>query len=299
MDSLRLDLRLSSQPLLGSRVIIKGAAGGRVFGAYIDPASRRIIATALPQRNAKQTGAEVLNEQGAQGALLEHKTVIQVGNKQLGKLSRIWAERDTGKLTHVLFLAGGNEHVVPVAHIGQLTAKHIQLDIAVSEAQALPVYRDDAAIAGDVGMALERVLLDPRSRRDVHARVEDGHVDLTGVVDQEELAEGILASIRRVPGVRGVQSDIIVTEDIATLVVNALDRARDKGSLGDDPEIEVLSEHQIVYLRGRVATPAASAAAQNAALGVAGVRLVVNELRVVTPETTERADPASPATKLK
>ena len=299
MDHLRLDLRLSSQPLLGSHVIVKGAVTGRVLGVYIDPAQKQILATAIPSRNAKQTGAAVMSEATAPGIFFDQKTMVLAGGKQLGKLSRIWAERNTGKLTHVLFLTGGNEHVVPVAHIAQFAAKQLQLDLPVAEAHDLPVYRDDAAIAGDVAAALERNLLDPRARRDVHARVEDGHVDLSGIIDRPELAEAVIAAVQHAPGVRGVQSDIIITYTIAALVANALDAANEKGSLGADPEIEVLSEHQIVYLRGRVASAKGSSAAERAALTVAGVRLVVNELQVVTPETTVRADPASPQTKLR
>jgi len=299
MEQLRLDLRLIGQPLLGSRVIVNGAANGRVIGAYVDPDVQRIVQTILPSRDVRQSGLVATSAANGDAVLLDQKTTIQVGNKPLGKLSRIWAERGTGKITHVLFQAGGNEHVVSIDHVEQITSRHLQLNLASNDAQALPIYRDDAAIAADIAVALESTLLDPRSRRAVHGRVEDGHVDLTGLVDAQEMADGVVAAVRRVPGVRGVQSDIIVTEDLATQVSRALDAAKEKGSLGDDPEIEVLSEHQIVYLIGHVANAKAKAAAERAAFSVNGVRLVVNQLREDTPESTERADPASPETKLR
>ena len=325
MENLRLDLRLVGSGILGSRVVVDGAVGGRVLGAYIDPKTSIVTQTIVPQRIARQRGQEVSTTPAVGSVLIGPDTAIygddappqgsdaapqdapkklqdapkKHDKKRIGKLSRLWVDRGSATLTHLLFTMNGMEHVVQAAQVASFSAQHIALTLTSNEALALPVSRDDAAIAGDIGTTLQSILLDPRARRDIHARVEDGHVDISGVVDAEELSSDLLAAIRRVPGVRGVQSDIIVTEDLATLAARAIEAARAKGSLGEDAEVEILSEHQIIHLRGSVATAKASAEAERAALTVPGARLVVNILHVREHETTERADPASPPTKLR
>lgn len=297
MELSRLELRLSGGANLGSKVTVAGAVGGRTLGAIIDPTGPRIVQTVLASRVARQIGVPATNEAFPGGVLLSADTAIMLPNKKkLGKLTRLWAERGNGQLTYVLVAMNGAEHVVDIKDIAQFTTKQIILQAASEGNGHLPVFRDDGAMAQDIATAIDQSLLDPRARRGVHARIEDGKVELSGLLDTEDQNDAILGAIRRVPGVRGVRSDIIVTENIAGFVATALNALEAKGELGENPEIEVYCEHQIAYLSGRVATTKASTAAQRAALNAAGVRLVVNNLVVDTPTGATRADPASPNT---
>ncbi len=294
MEYTRIELRLAGARF-ESHVTVRGAVDGRVFGAVIDPASQCVLGTQVPGRQSRERHLETASD--VTGVVVTSDTQVMLNKHRLGKVSRLWVERADGHVTHVLIGAGGSvEHVASIDQIDQLGAKQIDLKPAIGDLRMLPVYRDDAAIASDVARALADALLDPRALRAVHARIEDGHVDLTGLVDTEDQFEAVTSAIRRIGGVRGVQIDIIVTELLAAQVASALNAIEEKGSLGDDPQIEVYSEHQIIYLTGTVATAKAAADAERAALGVNGVKIVVNQLTPRQASGGERTDPASPAT---
>jgi osmotically-inducible protein OsmY len=296
MEHSRLEVRLGGANL-GSQVTVAGAVGGRAQGALVDPATRQVLQTVIASRIARQIGLNPDTAVPANGVKLTGDTRIQTQQKKLGKLSRLWVDRATQQVTHILLTNHGTEQVVDCAYIDQWTPQFISLKEDSMKAGRLPAYRDDAAIAGDVAAAIEDALLDPRARRDVHARVEDGRVEYSGILENDAQNDALLAATLRVPGVRGVRSDVVVTERMADAVVTALDALQAKGDLGDDPAIEVLTEHQIVYLSGRVATDKARAAAERTALNVAGTRIVVNQLTVDKPTGAVRPDPASPQTQ--
>lgn len=303
MEYARLELRLSGAPS-GAKVTVAGAVGGQVLGALVQADGGRIVQTVLASRTVRQLNlAAVEDDSGA--VLIAANTHVLIGKqRQKLKLRRLWVDRASGQITHFLLApagltASGAERVAAAAAVERISTQGIVLHALAGGANALPLYRDDAAIAGDVGVALEQTLLDPRSRRSVHARVEDGHVEYSGLLDTQDQVGDLLAATRRIPGVRGVRSDIVATELLAAQVVAALDDLQAKGTLSDAEAIEVLSEHQIVHLVGQVQTAKARDAAERAALGVNGVRLVVNELTVEGPALAPPADPASPRTKLK
>jgi osmotically-inducible protein OsmY len=301
MDTLRLELRLSGGPNLGSRTVVEGAVAGSVLGAVIDPAGPTVRQTILPSRVARQMQLAEAGDTLAEGVHVTAGTHVITGKnkKKHGNLSRLWVERATNHLTHILFTLDREARVVEVAHIASFSDKEIVLDEAITNLNDLPVYRDDPTLAGYVGLAIENALLDPHARRSLHARVEDGQVDLSGLLETQEQFDAVFSAIKHTPGVRAVRSDVVVTEQIADFVAAAIDQMRAKGELDDSDDIEVLAEHQIVYLNGQVGTLKKKAAVEREALGVAGVRLVVNQLRTLEPEKTERADPASPPTHLR
>ncbi|MBA3824041.1 MAG: BON domain-containing protein [Ktedonobacterales bacterium] len=299
MDSMRLEMRLGSA--LGSSTVVKGTVAGEVLAAVLDPATLTVVQTAVASRVARQLGLAAEGAAGTPGIRLSSKTEVRVagGKHNLGNLGRLWADRATNHLTHILISKDRAFYVLDVAHVATFDAQHIILTENVRDLQSIPVYRDDAAIGGDVGAAIETTLLDPRSRRSIHARVEDGQVDLSGTLYSEEEFNALFSAIKRTPGVRGVRSDVVIEVELADAVMSAIDQLRAKGDIAATDIIQVLSEHQILYLQGQVSTPKVKAAAERAALSVAGVRLVVNNLSTITPEKTERADPASPETHLR
>jgi osmotically-inducible protein OsmY len=294
MEYLRLELRLVGARF-GARTTVDGPAAGDVTEATIDPATWHVLQVVVPTRTAREQGL-MASAATASGAVITAQTQVVAGKRKLGAASRLWVNRPDEMLTHVLVSIGGQEYIVPVGQIAKLEDKQIVLVPEITGAHQLRIYREDPAIAAEVARALEATLLDPHARRAVHARIEDGHVDLSGIIDAEEEYLAVIGAIRRIPGVRGVQADLIVTERLADQVAAAIGALEAKGALGDDPQIEVLSEHQIVYLTGSVASSKVSADAERAAIAVPGVRIVVNQLQVRAPITHPRPDPASPPT---
>lgn len=300
MEQSRIELRFDGA-IAGSQVTASGVVGGRVLGAVIDPQGPTIVQTILAGRVARQVGAMATSEAIPGTVTLRLNVEIVAHKKTLGKLSRLWVEPEDGRLTDLLFekssLVGGkHEFVVRADQVANFGEKQITLNVAPNEAAHFPIFRDDASLALDVGEVLETTLLDPRARRAVHARIEDGHVDLSGLLEKIDEQDALLAAIRRVPGVRGVRSDMIVTEELANQAASAITALIEKGDLGADPDIEVLSEHRIIYLNGTVGTNKAKTAAERAALNISGSLIVVNNLTVRESTTERRADPASPQT---
>ncbi len=302
MEHTRLELRLSSSPG-NSRVTLPGTVGGAVVGIIIDPNGPLVLQTQVTARVAHQLNQQATTTPLAHGILLDGQTAVLIKKKKvMYRIKRVWVQRDSGTITHILladsnfFASSKPEHVVPADQIATFESKNVVLLPTIESVEHFPVYRDDAEIARDVGTVLEQVLMDPRARRGIHARVEDARVEFSGILDNENLNEALQAGVSQIPGVRGVRSDIIVTERLAVMALAALDELRAKGRLPEDAEIEVLSEHQILYLHGTVPSSKVSTDAENAALGVPGVRIVVNNLRVVGTPTIQSADPASPRT---
>jgi osmotically-inducible protein OsmY len=299
MDQSRVELRLQSQ-LMGQRVIVDGAIAGDVLAALVDLATKRVVRTTLPQRTARQKNLVEASGQNA-GTALSNATavVLERGKKRLGKLTRVWAERGSDLVTHLAASTDAGQRIIAIDQVAAITSEQIMLKPSVTSARDLQLFREDAEIAGDVSVAIETTLLDPRARRSVHARVEGGNVDVSGTLENDDLHENLLESLRRIPGVGRVRSDIVVATDLADEVASAIQKLQDKGTIDPAAAIEVTTEHQIIFLGGRVKTIAERDAAETTALGVTGVRLVVNNIIAEQPDATERADPASPKTHLK
>ncbi len=167
------------------------------------------------------------------------------------------------------------------------------------EVKKIPVFRDDKTLEKEAKQALNSVILNPRIRHDIHVRVEDGIAEISGIIYAGELRYAIQNALKKIAGIRDIRSDILITESLADQASRAIDALIEKGSLGENPEIRVLSEHQILYLYGSVSTSKAAQDAEQAALGINGVRIVVNNLQVLQPTEKQRADPASPKTNNK
>ncbi len=299
MDQSRLELRLQSQ-LMGQRVIVEGALPGDVLAALVDLATKRVVRTTLSQRAARQKNLTEATGQNT-GTALSNATavVLERGKKRLGKLTRVWVERGSDVVTHLAVSSDAGQRIIAIDQVATITSEQIVLKPSVTSARDLQLFRDDAEIAGDVSAAIETTLLDPRARRSVHARVEGGNVDLSGTLENDDLRDNLLEGLRRIPGVGRVRSDIVVVTDLADEVASAIQKLQAKGAIDPGSGIEVTTEHQIIFLGGRVKTVAERDAAETAALGITGVRLVVNTIVADQPDATERADPASPKTHLK
>lgn len=272
--------------------------GAAVAGPVAGPAHRvavdssfTVMRTWIPRRQSRKvpaatTGAATSARSSAAGAesVFTSTTHVRGNHTVLGTVSRLWVSRATGKVTDVLvrpstgMLGGHMEYIVPVDLL-TVSAAELVATIDAATLKTLPTYRPDAAIGVDVQQALEAALADPRARRAVKVRVDDGHVNLSGVLDTIEQVHYAERAVAGIAGVRGYTVDLVAEETVAAAVearIAPLAVAKANGHGG----VRVLSEHGIVHLEGSVVSAASRNEIERAAITVAGVRAVVNNLRV-------------------
>jgi osmotically-inducible protein OsmY len=262
---------------------VRGAVGGPAFAVEIDPATFRVVATTIAARRVRQLAARASEPAGEPSAtpLTAGLPLIGVAGT-LGRVARLWVDRESARLMHVLVQPAGATadtlHIVPAAHITAIEPARLTTELQAAHLAALPRYRADSDILTDVRDAIASVLADPRARRNVKVHVDDGHVWVTGEVDTSDQAEFVNRAIARIRGARWVTSDLVSQEDLAQAVETRLRAAANGASSFSD--VSTLTEHGIVYLEGSVPTYEARAEVERITLGVAGARVVVNNLRV-------------------
>lgn len=283
-----------------------GAVSGPVRGAVVDPTRLIVTHTLVSPKLARRLdvahsiGGDVVAAP-IDATTLNPKTPVFGGKGAIGQVSRAWVDRSSACITHVLLRAGGGifkngpEYVVDANKIAKVSQSGVVLKPGVDALIMLPVFRSDAAIAADSQMALNGVLADPRARRAVKLHVDDGEVMLAGEVDTVEQAHLAEWAVTRVPGVRDVIVDLTAQEQLAHDVESRISGLGLPGQNGHVP-VQVLSEHGIVYLEGTVPSAQWRGRVEAAALGVAGARVVVNNLRV-SGDTPERGFGTGPLTR--
>jgi osmotically-inducible protein OsmY len=284
----------------GTRVT--GAIEGPARAVLVDPSDFSVTDTIVSPRRARALPPSVVASQP--GVLELGRAVVAASldvramKESVGHVSRIWCRVDTRRITHLVVRerAGwprqGQERIVPADYVDAVTEAGIALKCTGADFHVLPLYRPDEAILADVQAALESVLADPRARRQVKARVDDGQVTLAGevdTIDQARLAERAVATV---PGVRAIVEDLVAQESLAS-VVEARIAALGQAVMNGHGPIQVYSEHGIVYLEGSVPSAQARQDAEQAALAAAGTKVVVNNLRI-SGEPPERGPGTGP-----
>jgi len=307
MHYTRLDLRFLARGWTGGQ-LIEGAVPGPVRGVAVELASRQIeYSLVQPRRGgrAHDYGSRLVGN--ARTVLpndlvrLTHQTRVLAGSAAIGWVTHIWCDRPSRLLTHLLIqprralLVRPVQRVVAAELIESLAHDQVKLKLAESEVAQLPVFRSDTAILTDLRLAFTAALLDPRTRRAVKVRVEDGHVSLGGVVDTVEQCVRAEQAALAIAGVRGLTNDIVIEESLAGQVEAALTREITAHHL-DGAEVRAFIEHGIVYLEGRAPTSAARYALEQVAVAVTGVRVIVNNL-LVAGEPPEHASETGPLTR--
>jgi len=303
----RHDLRLASRGWRGG-VLEEGVVPGDVLGVALNASARQVIYTLVPRRRATKLPGAIEHQLGTARTTLPTGEVrltgrsrVYVDGRAVGRVSHVWCDRLSGLVTHVLvrggggWLARGHERVLPIEAVAKLEEARVTLALSGAEYARAPIYRPDADIARDLHLAIALALHDPRTRRDIKVRVEDGHVNLSGTVDAAEQRTGAVRAVEGIAGVRGMTVDIVIQEALADLVEHAVtDEISHRGYTG--AHFRAFTEHGIVYLEGTVPSGNARAGLERSALGVTGVRVVVNNLRV-DGEPPDRADGTGPLTR--
>lgn len=279
-------------------VAVAGPVAGPARGAMVEPTTLAVTSTLMSKRRAR--GLDVA------GALAPGPADVRIGARgkvwgpggPIGRVTRLWVGRATGHLTHLLVRRGGGpEHIVPAEMIEHVDARALTVKLAGSQLAEFPIFRPDAAIEADVRAALASVLADPRARRAVKVRVDDGQVALAGVVDTVEQVRFAEGAARAVPGVRKLLLDLVAQETLAA-GVEALIAPLVAAAVNGHGGVRVLTEHGIIFLEGSVRTAHDREAIERAALGAAGVRVVVNNL-LVNGQPPDRAAGTGPLVRNK
>lgn len=284
-------------------VLVDGVVAGRVLGATIHASALQVTDTLVTRWQARRRHELVAHVLGTSKTALPHdyvtvdaKTRLLTGRTELGRVAAVWCDRQSGLVTHLLAQPGGGPlRIVPAELIERIQPDGVRLKLSKSDFDHLAPYRSDDAISGDIALAFESALPDPRARRDVKVRVEDGHVTLAGTVSAAEERERAQRAAAAVAGVRGMTVDLVVEEALADMVEAAVARVTAAPELAA-ARVRVFTEHGIVYLEGRVPTVAARDAIERATIAVPGVRVVVNNL-LADGESPSRASDTGPLTR--
>lgn len=304
----RLELRFISRGWTGGQ-LLEGAVEGSVRGVAIETSSRQIEYTLVqPRRGAKRHQAVISSAGNAHTQLpsdlvrITSRTRVEAEGVPVGWVSRIWCDRNSREVTHVLvqtrhsLLMRSIERIVEARYVGTFTEGKVALKTSASGFVALPPHRSDADILADVRLIFQSALPDPHARRAIKLRVDDAEVTLAGQVDTPEQRESAARAAASIAGVRGVVNDIVITESMASAVEAAIAAAYPDTRV--IAAVRVFSEHGIVYLEGTIAGADERAALERTAVSVPGVRVVVNNL-LVAGESPERSRETGPLTRFR
>lgn len=303
MHYTRLEMRLL--PRGWSRgSLYEYAIAGIVLGVAVDVASGTVSHTLVGggRRAPKVAGAAPVGDASttlpAGCVRLTRGIRVNCGTATIGHVTRVWCDQVTAKVTHIIMRDAGGipgrrpERVVEVAHIGRFTEEGLELTKAVQAVSDLPLLREDADILRDVRLALADRISDPRARRDIKVRVEDGHVSLVGWVELAEEMEAAKSALRSVAGIREVTFDVQPLDTLGATVDSLVSEfVAQRGWTG--ARVQVMSEHAIVFLEGSVPTTEARTEIEGLVLRVPGVRLVANNI-AVDGEPPSRANGTGP-----
>jgi osmotically-inducible protein OsmY len=282
MEYARIEIALVRQPWARPGQV-PGAVPGPAFAVDIDPATLHVAATTLAARRLRKLGvapAEALDV--AVATRVAAGTSLVGARGTLGRVARLWVDRETMRLMHLLVrpsgASAGTLHVVPAGSVTLAAPSRFTISLDAAALAALPLYRADGEILADVRAAIALALADPRARRNVKTHVDDGQVWVAGEVDTSDQVGFVNGAVAHIRGVRAVTSDLVSQEDLAQ-VVEARLRGAANGS-GAFNDVTTLTELGIVYLEGSVPSHQARAEVERITLSVAGARVVVNNLRV-------------------
>jgi osmotically-inducible protein OsmY len=263
---------------------VRGAVAGPAHAIAIELTTLRAVYTVITHKRARQLGVPpgslAAQEPGASASqvLVTVATRVAGPHGLLGRVAQVWVSRGTGSVTHVLVetreARSASVYILPAEAIVELAPKRLQVKLSPRDLRGLPLYRPDQSILAEVNASIAAVLADPRARRSVKVRVDDGHVLLSGEVDTTDQVNFVIQGVSGIRGVRGVDIDLVAQEELAA---NVESRIRALAAYGD---VTVLTEHGIVYLEGTVPSGEARSEVERIALSAVGARVVVNNLRV-------------------
>src|SRR5579859_877526 len=143
--------------------VFPGALSGHVRGVVMDPTrlvvthtivASKVVRNLAPAHRGPSESASAPDD-ASRTLELSPRTNVVAAKTTLGRVSRIWVDRNSAKLTHVLVRAAGGmgrapvEYVIDINRVASLSARTLTLHSGTEALLFLPIYRPDADIADD------------------------------------------------------------------------------------------------------------------------------------------------------
>src|SRR5258708_32721014 len=161
----RLELRFLPRGWLGGK-LLEGVVAGAVRGVALELASRQVEYTLVqPKRGARSHDVVAHSAGTARTVLpaglvrLTARTRVMANTTAVGWVSRIWCDRHSRELTHLLvqtrhaLLVRSVERIVEASYLDDLKGGRLSLKLPPAAFAGLPTYRPDPAILAHLRVA--------------------------------------------------------------------------------------------------------------------------------------------------
>jgi osmotically-inducible protein OsmY/sporulation protein YlmC with PRC-barrel domain len=181
-----------------------------------------------------------------------------------------------GRITGFVLHTGpriGRNLIVPITWIQRVAGNHVYVSAGKKDLQGLPDYGLDDALAAEVQGALwSDEILRNTDYNEIGVSVENGILRLQGHVNSKRNRIRAEEAAGSIPGVLGVQNDLILDQDVANAVAQAL---------GNDEhtrfaKVSVGVHHGFITLNGHVDRADTREAAEAIAATIPQARGVIN-----------------------
>ena len=198
--------------------------------------------------------------------------------KRLGKVSMVLMDTH-GQVTDTVVQLDRPRRrniIVPFSWVQDADEKGVYLSGDKNALENLPVYRsdDDLAVAVEDALWSDEILRDT-DYHDIGILVQDGILSLRGHVTTLDHKCRAAAAVRSIPGILGLENNLVVDRDLVLAVVRAIQCSE----LTRDAIVSVSARHGFITLTGHVSNAFIQEAAGVVAASVAQVRGVANCLQ--------------------
>jgi osmotically-inducible protein OsmY len=255
-----------------------GVRQGRFFGkTYTLPYSVAVGATADGiQLTIKRDEAASKHDTGAQGALLDAKSVVENAGATTGTLMMVAVHPENGELAYLVahHLKEGQDTLIQQPFITGLAAGHISINVPADVLESLPPFRPDAVLQQEVEAAIFDFVPLHIELKGINARVLDSVLYLDGSISSALRSDAVTDQAFGVLGLLEVRNNLVPDDRLAADLAMALGR----DSRTRDLPIGVYPRLGVVRLSGAVHNSQQKAAAGEIARQFPGVRSVINDL---------------------
>ncbi len=263
------------------RVTHLGVKQGRLFGKIRYLPFESVISATGEGVRVKANRAELVAAGNApsDGVLLDSKSVVErAGSAAKSTLKLVAMQPESGELAYIVAhnLRAGQDALLRAALVTGIGKDHITVTISDDALNALPPYRSDEVLQGEVESILFDLTPMHVDLKGVTIRVLDGVLYLDGNISSSLRADIAVDQVYGVQGLLEIKSNLVGDDQLAADLALAL---------GQDPRtrdlpIGVYPKLGVVRLSGAVHNGQQKAAAEEIARKFKGVRSVINDLLV-------------------
>jgi osmotically-inducible protein OsmY len=205
------------------------------------------------------------------------QSVFLSDDQSIGRITNLLAGTN-GQISYLVVRTShlwGQNKILTVALVSDVSPKVVRLSVDQSEFEALPKYKTDAVLAEDIENALwNDAVLRVTDYHEVAVRVRNGIVTLSGHITGVMNQDRIESALGTVKGILGVRNQLVADD---TLLLKVAETLVQIGRVeGNDVFAQV--QNGVVTLCGKVISPEARDLAQQITANVPQVRAVINNI---------------------